>query len=343
MRSLALVGVVLAFLVAGQANAGIILFDLTGKADSGLTGANEVGATTSPGSGGEIGAGISFDDVTNVMTINVGWGSGNGFTDLSGDATAGHIHGPTPDPLPLSLDGERERQVPLELAGRLERECHERWFLGHAEHPGCRRPRPGSGPILPQLPHGDQSRRRDPRSASAGPRALDARSGGQYRRWLGRLALSPPAPGGLTGCFFVLLQDPRVATMRNTTKTLVLALLLCVPDAAIAEMIWTGPSTTFTKPAGADWTLAQNQDRLTDSVWITRGNIQGIFNIKQEPGYSHQSSPADTEWAYGAAANWQSLTFTDWEEWANKRRWTRSAGMRSCIWCRIRSTSTSSS
>jgi len=29
---------------------------------------------------------------------------------------------------------------------------------------------------------------------------------------------------------------------------------------------------TFAKPNHADWTLLQNQDRLTDNVWITRGN-----------------------------------------------------------------------
>jgi hypothetical protein len=29
-----------------------------------------------------------------VLSIHVGWGSGNGFTDLSSTATASHIHGP---------------------------------------------------------------------------------------------------------------------------------------------------------------------------------------------------------------------------------------------------------
>jgi len=47
------------------------------------------------GSGGELGAGISFDDLSNVLTLNVGWGSGNGFSDLIGNVTVAHIHGPT--------------------------------------------------------------------------------------------------------------------------------------------------------------------------------------------------------------------------------------------------------
>lgn len=47
------------------------------------------------GTGGEIGAGISYDDVTNILSINVGWGSSQGFTDLSSASSNSHIHGPT--------------------------------------------------------------------------------------------------------------------------------------------------------------------------------------------------------------------------------------------------------
>lgn len=83
-----------------------------------------------------------------------------------------------------------------------------------------------------------------------------------------------------------------------------------------AETIWTGPLTTFDKSDFADWTLSENQDRLTDSVWITRANSQGVFNIAQETFFTHNSSPAGTEWADGAAADWQSLSFTDWDAWA---------------------------
>lgn len=70
-------------------------FDLMGSAGAGLLGGNEVGGVASGGSGGEIGPGISFDSVTNMLNLSIGWGSGNGFADLSGDAAAGHIHGPT--------------------------------------------------------------------------------------------------------------------------------------------------------------------------------------------------------------------------------------------------------
>ena len=36
-------------------------------------------------------------------------------------------------------------------------------------------------------------------------------------------------------------------------------------------------SITFEKENYADWTLAENQDRITDNVWITRKNNQSIF------------------------------------------------------------------
>jgi hypothetical protein len=88
-----------------SAQAGIIEFDLQGKAGFGLLPGNETGTVGgSPGTGGEIGAGIFYDNVANTLTINVGWGSGNGFTDLTGNAIAGHIHGITPSPAPGSFN-----------------------------------------------------------------------------------------------------------------------------------------------------------------------------------------------------------------------------------------------
>ena len=41
-------------------------------------------------------------------------------------------------------------------------------------------------------------------------------------------------------------------------------------------------TVVFIKPDSADWTLPENQDRITDSVWITRKDIQSLFNIVQE-------------------------------------------------------------
>ena len=56
----------------------------------------------------------------------------------------------------------------------------------------------------------------------------------------------------------------------------------------------------FTKQDSADWTLSENQDRIADSVWITRKHNQSIFNIAQEEGYSgSDGSPLGTLWANG--------------------------------------------
>lgn len=61
----------------------------------GLSPANEVPpVTTSEGSGGEIFTGITFDTETKILDFSIGYGSFAGFTDLTGEATAAHIHGP---------------------------------------------------------------------------------------------------------------------------------------------------------------------------------------------------------------------------------------------------------
>ena len=98
------------------ANAEIILFDLQGTAGPGLLPGNENPATTG-GSGGEIGAGISFDTISSMLTINIGWGSGNGFTDLTGNATGGHIHGITDNPAPASFTENKPVLIALDTLG----------------------------------------------------------------------------------------------------------------------------------------------------------------------------------------------------------------------------------
>ena len=82
-----------------------------------------------------------------------------------------------------------------------------------------------------------------------------------------------------------------------------------------APVVWSGPPVSFAKAVSADWTLPQNQDRLTTNVWLTRATIKGIFNIKTETAYANLASPADTEWAYGTTANYAALTYKNWEAW----------------------------
>lgn len=82
-----------------------------------------------------------------------------------------------------------------------------------------------------------------------------------------------------------------------------------------AATVWNGPTVSFSKASSANPNLSANQDRITDNVWLTRGATQGLFNIKTESSYAHNSSPAGTEWADGTTATYSSLTYTDWETW----------------------------
>jgi hypothetical protein len=107
-----------------------------------------------------------------------------------------------------------------------------------------------------------------------------------------------------------------------------LAILVAAADAE--PIVWTGPTTSFSKLGTASPGVPTSQDRLTDNVWITRGGAGsgGIFNIA--PGKEtffdkiNDDSPIDTEWATSAmidnsgktiaATNHLELTFTTWAE-----------------------------
>ncbi|MEM7550548.1 MAG: choice-of-anchor D domain-containing protein [Bacteroidota bacterium] len=53
----------------------------------------------------------------------------------------------------------------------------------------------------------------------------------------------------------------------------------------------------FTKLPGADPFIAENQDRIADDIYITRGAQEGLFNAALENGYNN--GPLGTEWAFG--------------------------------------------
>jgi hypothetical protein len=110
-----------------------------------------------------------------------------------------------------------------------------------------------------------------------------------------------------------------------------LCALLCIAASVVApnlvqttnaQTVWTGFSVNFSKPDFGDPTLPENQDRITDNVWLTRGANGGIFNIRRETAYDNgiHTAPADTEWATDvnnpgeeiAAENWGDLQFTNW-------------------------------
>ncbi len=61
----------------------------------GLSPSNQVPvAATSTGSGGELSGGIVFDTDSSTLQVAVGYGSAAGFSNLTGPASAMHIHGP---------------------------------------------------------------------------------------------------------------------------------------------------------------------------------------------------------------------------------------------------------
>ncbi len=90
--------VMLAFVsMIAASQATIIEFKLSpaGTDDAvGLSPANEVATVVSTGSGNAISGGITFDTDTSTLNFTMGYGSAAGFTNLTGAATAMHIHGP---------------------------------------------------------------------------------------------------------------------------------------------------------------------------------------------------------------------------------------------------------
>jgi hypothetical protein len=87
----------------------------------------------------------------------------------------------------------------------------------------------------------------------------------------------------------------------------------CIFLKGIGQTVWNGPTITFTKVDGTDPTQSANQDRITSSVWLTRANSNGLYNAASEGSYGKNSSPANTEWAYGTLANYLTLSYKPWE------------------------------
>ena len=82
-----------------------------------------------------------------------------------------------------------------------------------------------------------------------------------------------------------------------------------------------GESVTITKEDYADYTLEENQDRITDDVWITRGDQNPLFNIAVEGSYNSSpyiytnvvGSPENTEWSFGRTENLSSYSYQPWQ------------------------------
>lgn len=76
----------------GQAS--LTQFDLEGQAGSGLRFDNVVGGSLSSGTGGEVNQGIQYNSTTKELSIDIEWGSSNGFSDLAGSVSSLGLFGP---------------------------------------------------------------------------------------------------------------------------------------------------------------------------------------------------------------------------------------------------------
>ncbi|WP_394973526.1 hypothetical protein [uncultured Croceitalea sp.] len=74
-------------------------------------------------------------------------------------------------------------------------------------------------------------------------------------------------------------------------------------------IFWTGPMMDFVYEGDGDATLPENQDRITNNVWITRGPNFPIYNAAIEsqfmfgPTFPESISPERTLWAVGSIAD----------------------------------------
>ena len=74
------------------------------------------------------------------------------------------------------------------------------------------------------------------------------------------------------------MTDFRMLFMNGTThsiRSISSSVILLLAISAHAATVWNGPMISFTKSNYANPLLAENQDRLTTNVWITRGSAQG--------------------------------------------------------------------
>ena len=79
----------------------------------------------------------------------------------------------------------------------------------------------------------------------------------------------------------------------------------------LEEQVWTSDIITFTKTDNTDESLVENQDRITDNVWITRKLSGGqIYNAVVESNPDKDASPLGTEWAEGVINDYASLKYT---------------------------------
>ena len=105
--------------------------------------------------------------------------------------------------------------------------------------------------------------------------------------------------------------------------SLLLAQLACISD-SLAQRIWTEAPIEFARGETGPASDMENQDRITDLVWITRSDEgAGLFNIANDVETQFFSnSPQGTRWAFAGLRNnpatisandFATLNFANWQ------------------------------
>jgi hypothetical protein len=74
---------------------------------------------------------------------------------------------------------------------------------------------------------------------------------------------------------------------------------------------------TFTKNANTDASLTENQDRISETVWLTRGNRYGIYNAYDQNSAKNQPT-SGIKLALGSTENLSTLNFETISQWGKK-------------------------
>ncbi|MBL19432.1 MAG: hypothetical protein CMC82_06365 [Flavobacteriaceae bacterium] len=89
-----------------------------------------------------------------------------------------------------------------------------------------------------------------------------------------------------------------------------LLLLLITPVIGLGQI-------TFTKNGNDDASLPENQDRISGTVWLTRGNQYGIYNAFDQNSARNQTT-SRIKLALGSTENLSTLNFESISRWGKK-------------------------
>lgn len=98
-------------------------------------------------------------------------------------------------------------------------------------------------------------------------------------------------------------------------QLMMVGLMVMIQSGLTAQTIWNSSPITFKKENYANFNKAENQDRITDKVWITRQNSLPIYNYLVDELYL---SPKGTLWAFGKISDGvENLKFDFWVNMIN--------------------------